>query len=187
MNTPAHAVINLLLLARNPDHRQNGVIVAGALLPDLVIMIFYAWHLLIGTPEYQIWSVEYFDPLWQAWIDGFNSIPILALAILICWHQRSYLWLLFFASMLLHSLGDLPLHHDDGHRHFFPFLDWRFSSPISYWDPAHYGYWVGLFEIACVLGASIYLFRKWASSRPWIGALAVSYLSYGVYVFIVWM
>jgi hypothetical protein len=42
MNTPAHAVINLLLLARKPgqniSHRRSATIIAGALLPDLAII-----------------------------------------------------------------------------------------------------------------------------------------------------
>jgi hypothetical protein len=58
MNTPAHAVINLLLLARKPgqnlSHKRSATIIFGALLPDLVIIVFYAWHLLLGIPESQI-------------------------------------------------------------------------------------------------------------------------------------
>ncbi|MCP4390021.1 MAG: hypothetical protein GY802_17135 [Gammaproteobacteria bacterium] len=38
---------------------------------------------LIGRPESEIWSIEYYRPLWQAWIDAFNSIPIAGLAILL--------------------------------------------------------------------------------------------------------
>ena len=139
MNTPAHAIINLLVLTRDNDHRRATAIMAGAIIPDLVIIVFYAWHLILGTAESQIWSIEYYHPLWQGWIDSFNSVPIIILAMLICWYQRQYLVLALFASMLLHALGDLPFHHDDAHRHFFPLLEWRFSSPISYWDPAHGG------------------------------------------------
>ena len=91
MNTPAHVVVNLLLLTRKPDnqlsHRRCAAIVAGALLPDLVIIVFYGWQLLLGTAESQIWSVEYYRPVWQAWIDSFNSIPLIGLAMLICWQE----------------------------------------------------------------------------------------------------
>jgi hypothetical protein len=40
----------------------------------------------------------------------------------------------------LHSFLDIFTHHDDGPLLLFPF-DWslRFTSPISYWDPEHYG------------------------------------------------
>lgn len=189
MNTPAHVVVNLLLLTRKREtnHRICATIVAGALLPDLVIILFYAWQLLLGTAESQIWSVEYYRPFWQAWIDSFNSIPLIGLAMLICWQTRSYLLLVFFGSMLLHVFGDLPLHHDDAHRHFFPFSDWRFASPVSYWDPAHHGRWFSLIEIFTVVSAAFYMAWRSAPLRPWAAATTMVYLLYWVYVYLVWM
>ncbi len=91
VNTPAHAVIGLLLLSssstkdipRKASHKRSAIIVAGALLPDLAIIFFYAWQLILGTPELQIWSVEYYRPIWQAAIDSLNSIPLICLAMLI--------------------------------------------------------------------------------------------------------
>ena len=191
MNTPAHAVLNLLLLTRrrerNLDHRECGVIIGGAVMPDLAIIVFYGWQLILGRSETQIWSVEYYRPFWQAWIDSFNSIPIVALAMLLSWKARRHLWLLFFCSMMLHLLADLPVHHDDGHRHFFPFSDWRFASPVSYWDPAHYGYWFSLFEIGLVAGASLYMARQRPLIRPWVGATVSVYVAYWIYVLAVWV
>ena len=186
MNTPAHVIINLLLLSRKPDHRRSAIIVAGALLPDLAIIVFYGWHLLLGTNESQIWSVEYYRPLWQGGIDIFNSIPLISLAMLLSWYARQYLLLIFFSSMLLHVFGDLPLHHDDAHRHFFPFSDWRFESPVSYWDPAHHGAWAGLVEFVSVLAAALWMYWRWALLRPWVAVTTAVYLLYWVYVFMVW-
>ena len=190
MNTPAHAVINLLLLARKPgqnvSHKRSATIIFGALLPDLVIIAFYAWQLLLGTPESQIWSVEYYRPLWQGWIDIFNSIPLIGLAMLISWKTRHYLLLAFFSSMLLHVFGDFPLHHDDAHRHFFPFSDWRFASPVSYWDPAHHGQWASLIEFTGVIAAAAFMYWRYALLRPWVAATTVVYLLYLIYVFVVW-
>ena len=88
--------------------------------------------------------------------------------------------------MLLHSLGDFPLHHDDAHRHFFPFSDWRFISPISYWDPAHYGNWASLLEIFAVLAISIFLYCRQALLRVWIITGLVVYGAYWIYVLLVW-
>jgi hypothetical protein len=149
-------------------------------------MVFYAWHLLLGTPESQVWSVEYYRPIWQALIDCFNSIPLICLGMLISWKTRHYLLLAFFSSMLLHVFGDLPLHHDDAHRHFFPFSDWRFASPVSYWDPAHHGQWASLAEIVAVLAASVFMYRRYLLLRPWVAATTLIYLLYWVYVYIVW-
>ena len=187
MNTPAHAVVNLLLLSRNGGQARVSAIVAGALIPDLAIIGFYAWQLVRDTPESVIWSVEYHQPFWQGLIDSFNSIPLILLAILACALARRPLALAFFASMLLHCLGDLPLHHDDAHRHFFPFSDWRFASPVSYWDPAHHGALASLAEIAAVLAASAFLYWRRPPLRRWIVALLSIYLLYWGYVLTFWM
>lgn len=187
MNTPAHVAINLLLLSRAPNHRKTAFIVCGALIPDLAIIVFYAWQLILGTPENVIWSVEYYRPLWQGWIDIFNSIPIVSLAILICWYSRQYLLLVLFSSMLLHIFGDLPLHHDDAHRHFFPLLEWRFESPVSYWDPAHHGHWASLFEFLAVVTASAIMYWRTPLLRRWVMVIFAIYLLYWGYVYLVWM
>lgn len=186
MNTPAHAIINLLVLSRNPDHARTTAILGGALLPDLVIIGFYAWQLAIGTPENQIWSIEYYRPLWQGWIDSFNSIPLILLGMLLSWHTRHYFLMALFSSMLLHVGGDLPLHHDDAHRHFFPFFDWRFASPVSYWDPQHHGLWASLVELIVTLSASAYMIWRQPLLRPWIIVLVGIYLIYLGYVIVVW-
>ena len=57
-------------------------------------------------------------------------------------------------SMVGHSLLDLPVHNDDAHRHFFPFSNYRFISPFSYWDPNHYGRIVAFVEMALVLAVN---------------------------------
>ena len=187
MNTPAHAVLNLLLLARDKDHRVKAAVVGGALIPDLAIVVFYAWQLLLGTAENQIWSQEYYRPIWQAWIDVFNSVPLIVLAMLLCWHFRRYVLLALLASMLLHVFGDLPLHHDDAHRHFFPFSDWRYSSPISYWDPEHYGNQASLVEFSLVFAAAIFMYLRHPATRPWVSAIVAIYLVYWLYVYLVWI
>jgi hypothetical protein len=187
MNTPAHAVINLLILSRGCGHRHSAAIVGGALIPDIAIILFYAWHLALGTAEAEIWSLEYYRPLWQGWIDSFNSIPLIALAILICWRVRQYLMLLFFTSMLLHVFADLPLHHDDAHRHFFPLSDWRFASPVSYWDPAFHGERASLVEFVVVMAASLFMYQKQPHLRNWVMVTVAVYLVYWIYVYLVWM
>ena len=180
-------MINLVLMAREPAHHKTGAIVLGALVPDLVIIVFYAWHLLLGTSEEQIWSTEYYRPVWQNWIDAFNSIPLIALAMVLCWRVRQPLLFAFCASMLLHAFGDLPLHHDDGHRHFFPISDWRFVSPVSYWDPAHHGTWASVVEIVAVVTAGAWLYRYDRLFRPWVLTGFAIYAGYWGYVALVWL
>lgn len=50
-------------------------------------------------------------------------------------------WLVWFAlAAAFHTAVDILTHHTDGPLLFFPFdFSTRFASPVSYWDPDHYG------------------------------------------------
>lgn len=164
MNTPAHAVLNLWVLGRQDRPQTALPIVIGSILPDVPILLFYAWAKLVqGLPEREIWSRAYFA--WQGrWlIDLFHSLPLTLAALLLAWRFAGPRLTGFFAGMVLHIPGDFFLHHDDAHRHFFPFSDWRFHSPVSYWDPRHYGQIVAPLEILAVLLGCIVLFRRYKS------------------------
>lgn len=53
-------------------------------------------------------------------------------------HTAWYFWL--GCAAMLHTLCDIPLHTTDGPLLLFPLnWDWRFASPVSYWDPRYYG------------------------------------------------
>ena len=191
MTTPAHAALSLIVLGRS---ERNALPVAlGAVAPDAPMLVFYLWERLVrGVSEGRIWSERYFDPGWQVVFDIPSSIPLLALALcilLVLVGRRSTAgripsagvaatppparltaWALFVASMILHALGDLPLHREDAHRHFFPVSDWRFTSPVSYWDPDHYGGYAAVGEVVLVLAVSVFLFRAYRGRGRWIVA-----------------
>ena len=120
---------------------------------------------ILGTSDREIWSAVYFEPQWQAFFDAFNSFPLIGLGALVAWRLRASGCLLFFASMALHCLADLPVHREDAHAHFFPFSSWRFESPVSYWDPAHHGLLFAAAEMLLVVAGTIALSRY--SARPW--------------------
>ena len=163
MNTPAHAVAALALLARGENRRYAWPIFAGATLPDLPIFGFFLWqHFVLAVPGQQIWGTEYFREGWQDLFDAFNSIPIALALVLLATALHKRAAALMAAAMLLHFALDLPLHHDDGHRHLFPFSDWRFASAVSYWDPRHHGVWGAGLEVAVVLASSAALWRRGA-------------------------
>jgi hypothetical protein len=72
-------------------------------------------------------------------------------------------WLYWFLLACgLHSFVDVLTHYDDGPLLFWP-LNWslRFSSPVSYWDPAHYGSIFAPFELALVIALTGYLMLPW--------------------------
>ncbi len=176
MNTPAHAIINLLLFGKRHRKTHSVAIIAGALIPDAPMLGFYLWEKMHGIAEHVIWGTRYYQAAWQGLFNSFHSFPILALATWIAWRTRHSGWAIFFASMFCHSLWDIPVHHSDAHAHFFPLSDYRFISPISYWEPAHFGLWVSALEISIMLLGSIYLLRSSQSivkTRWVIGLLSV--------------
>ena len=141
---------------------------------------FYLWQRLIeGHGEASIWSDLYFRPEWQNFFDFFNSVPLILVGLAVAALLRQRASMLFFASMLLHVALDLPFHVEDAHRHFYPLSDWRFESPLSYWDPAHFGGVVAFAEMTLVWTSSALLWRR--SQNRWVRAsLLVLSLLYGV-------
>jgi hypothetical protein len=161
VNTPAHLVINLAVLAGGSRRRRVGWVAAGALLPDLPMVGFFLWErFALGTPDRTIWAQRYFEPAWQSLFDLFNSMPLAAAGLLLALALRRAGPALLFASVLLHCLLDLPLHREDGHRHFFPLSDWRFMSPVSYWDPDHQGAVGSGLETLALCAACALLWRR---------------------------
>lgn len=158
MNTPSHAILNLAVLV---DQQPQAIlpIVVGAVLPDVPMFVLYFWAKKIRRQsERQIWSETFWLPFWQNINHSFHSIPIVLLGIGLSHLAGWPLMKLLFLSALFHCLGDLPLHNDDAHRHFLPFSQYRFISPLSYWDPRCHGRKVALVERLLVLVATFYLF-----------------------------
>ena len=162
-------MLNAAVLGRGRLEDAHGWILAGGLLPDLAMFVFVGWYaFVLGEAPSQIFGVEYFRPGWQLTFDLMNSIPLASAGLALAWWRGSARWSGLFASVILHCLLDLPLHHDDGHRHFLPLSDWRFESPVSYWDAAHLG-WLGAgIEAALATGAGVVLALR--ARQRWIGA-----------------
>ena len=173
MNTPAHAIFNLALLGRKHRPEWNPLIIWGALIPDLAMFGFYALMKFARISESQIWNEEYYRPFWQNLFDVFNSIPLAGAGIAIALYFERKAIALLFVSVILHCLQDLPLHVDDGHRHFWPLSQFRYESVVSYWDPNHYGHIVAPIEFALTGLACAYVFRR-VRSRWTKGLLVAS-------------
>lgn len=155
MKTPSHAIINLAILGRTQHSELNLLIVTGGVLPDIPIFLFYFWaKYVVRLPEATIWSESYYEPFVQNIVALFHSMPLAAIGWLIAYYCGWQNVQILFISMILHSLGDLPVHHDDAHRHFFPFSNYRFISPFSYWDRNHYGAIVSVVEMLLVLAST---------------------------------
>lgn len=119
----------------------------------------------------------YTSPLWVVSHNVLHAPLVLAAGIGATWLGPKRLsplhrWLRWFLlSCALHTLIDTLTHHNDGPLLLFPF-NWtvRFSSPVSYWDPEHYGGIFSVFELALdavLLGylALPRLRRRWSEGR----------------------
>lgn len=161
MNTPAHMALGLALLGRRASRAEWVAIAAGALLPDVILFLRFG---LDG------WRNE---ATLRLLTDVFNSAPVYA-AILVAGVLARRRWLvLLAASALLHVAFDLPLHAGDARAHFWPFTDWRYASPVSFWDHDHHGRIVGLLEgvlFAVCLGVIWRNVRAW-----WARALCLAF------------
>jgi hypothetical protein len=154
------------------------------------MLLFYVYQKLwLDTPERIIWSESYYLAGWQAFFDVFNSLPLMVLAALVAYAMKSPRDVALFASMMIHAFCDLLLHRNDAHRHFFPFLEWRFVSPISYWDPRYYGGVVSSIEVVVVVVGASWLFKQYSGkgARGFLGFILASYALYIVYAFVVWV
>lgn len=171
MNSPTHALLALALLSKRGEPRRNRAVLVGALIPDLVIYLWAPYQIFIkGEPSARIWDVLYFQPPMQTAVALFNSIPIYAALTVLGWVKRGTLWgraLLFFAlAALIHMATDLPVHGHDAYRHFWPFSDFRFYSPISYWERDHHAGWVSAVEVLIAFGSIAVLWRRFP--KRWV-------------------
>lgn len=166
MMTPSHVLIGCGLFARPGARARNWAAALGGLLPDLPMVLLYAYErMVLGLSEQTIWGERYSTDAWQIPVAISHSIPIYALVLAVAIVRNSDALKVYAMATLAHIACDLPLHHDDAHMHFWPFTRWKFISPVSYWDPAHYGHYASLAELAIVLAMIAVLWRRFESPR----------------------
>lgn len=164
MNTPSHFIVTAALrkaLPRVPMVRS--AVLLGSVVPDIPLYLlsfgaFFYFERVLGWSRGQtfrhIYGVLYFEDAGWIAAHSFLHAPFVLLAGLAVAHwaggpwPRLGNWMRWFLyACLLHCVIDVATHFDDGPVLLWPF-DWRFrfSSPLSYWDPAHYGRGFALFE-----------------------------------------
>jgi membrane-bound metal-dependent hydrolase YbcI (DUF457 family) len=136
----------------------------GSMMPDIPLGVLsigatFYYRVILGNQSPDLMETV-LHPLYfnnPFWISAHNLLHApftlgLSLAILWQWRIRPgkvQHWLFwFFSSSAVHAGIDIFTHYDDGPLVFWPF-NWniRFNSPISYWDPAHFGAEFMIFEI----------------------------------------
>ncbi len=178
MNTPAHLLLAAVVFARPGRRKRNAAALVGAFIPDasLYFMVFFN-GIVRGFPTERIFGYSYYHPFWQSIFAVDNSFfvwsGLFTLGLLLRW----FTLVVFAGAGFLHLATDFPLHHDDGRAHFWPATDWIFESPVSYWDPNAYGWFIAPLELALCIGIAAILFRRFEGTKTRIGiALAISVL-----------
>ncbi len=175
MNTPAHVIFAAAAFARPYDRRRTFAAIAGALAPDLSLYLMAATALyILRLPPGYVFDTLYFSDAWQQVFAIDNSFLVWGAAFGLAWALGARNAMVFTASALLHLAFDFPLHHDDGRPHFWPFSDWVFESPLSYWDNAAHAGIVAPIEMGLSLLFCLILMRRFPSwrSRLLIACLA---------------
>lgn len=185
MMTQTHTLVSVAALSRRSMRPgQYWAIAIGSFVPDAVIYGLFVWSKFAGIPEHTLWRETYFaEPMPTLTAIG-NSVPLYASILLISLalfrseaaetKSRTALTsigALFSLAAILHLAGDFPVHVDDAHPHFWPLTGWRFHSPVSYWDPKHYGNLFRWFEVALATSCALIIFRRFKAR--WVRALCV--------------
>jgi len=155
------------------DKQNTRAFIVGGFAPDLGLYVL-TLGAAIFYPLVRDMSVQdamqlafddlfFNDPVWLIVQNTLHS-PVVVVALATAAYLSGRTRVLSFAlGCLLHTIIDIPVHHDDGPLVLFPF-DWdtRITSPVSYWDADHYGAIVGPIDLAITLiGGSYLLFTRW--------------------------
>lgn len=163
MNTPAHLIFGAAAFGRPGDRRVTLAALAGGLAPDVSLYLMAGTALILGHAPAQVFGTFYHSDAWQQVFAVDNSFVLWGLAAAVAVGARSGWAVAFTGAALLHLAFDFPLHADDARMHFWPLSDWVFRSPVSYWDGARGGGWVGPVEQAATLGITILLLVRFRS------------------------
>lgn len=143
----------------------------GGFAPDASVFLMVATARMSSVETPNMWRKPdglYWQEPWQTFSAISNSIPMWLVMALVGFYllrktkykQCGMALLVFGAGALLHVLADFPVHTDDAHVHFWPFTDWRFHSPVSYYQHDHFGNIVGPVEMVADIAMAGFLFWR---------------------------
>ena len=176
MNSPTHSLLALALLSKEGHKKRNWAIFIGSVIPDIAIYIWAPYQKFVNDVSgEEMWGKLYFEPPMQNLIAYFNSVPIYAVLTAIGYAARVKLWgklIMFFGiAALIHIATDLPVHSHDAYKHFWPISDWRFYSPISYYEADLHGRTVSLVETFLAFICMAVLWKRFPAR--WVKAVLV--------------
>ena len=180
MMTHSHLLVGAALFAGKGWRGAGAAALAGALVPDLDVATMWLVERAQGVSS----CVIFRDRFWQSpWVEVqgiVNSAPLWAALTVLGFLLRrriGFALLAFAAAGFLHVIADFLLHADDARAHWRPFTKWRFYSPVSYWDPAHFGHIAGMIEALLGLTLVGVIWRRFTGRRARValGCVAALY------------
>jgi hypothetical protein len=163
VHTPAHMLMGAALYGRRqPKLAWAGLV--GGLLPDVPMFLMFAAAKLAGSDAHEIFEEAYFSIRWQVANGVGHSLLLwpLLLGLGLGLRARSAarsasILIAFAAAGLTHSIVDFLCHREDAHMQFWPLSSWRFISPLSYYDPAHFGRVFMIGETGAAIACAIWI------------------------------
>ncbi len=176
MNTPAHLIVGAAAFGK-PGHRAITLAaLLGALLPDVSLYLMAGVSLFVlQIPPRRVFDELYFSDAWQQVFAVDNSFFLWGAVLVFALWRRLPLLIALTASGLLHLGFDFLLHNQDARMHLWPVSDWKFRSPVSYWQPQYYGAVVAPVERAVSAILGIYLLVR--HRDLWLRAIFVMLLA----------
>jgi len=131
--------------------------VLGSVLPDIINLFAIGVNFVLYGFNWQ----TYVAPVMPTWTLVFNYaahslLVITILGIILFVVARSLLPLCY--GLGFHALLDYMTHHTDAYPPFYPLSEWKFVSPISYWEDAYYSNEVMLIHLVLATFVIGYLF-----------------------------
>ncbi len=193
MHTQTHVIMGAALGGRVPRNAWAGAL--GGILPDVPMLLTVLVLKIAAIPDPVIYGILYWQEWWQIANAIGHSVFLWGGLFLFAFVMRERLsataaaidrWgaaMVLAGSGLLHTAIDFLCHREDAHMSFWPLTRWKFMSPVSYWDGAHYGHVFALFETALGLVLVTLLFRRFAGHwlRLALGLAMLLYLAVPAY------
>lgn len=161
MNTPAHMIVGMAAFGRPGQPAVTAAALLGSFLPDLSLYAMVLWARFVNdVPARTIFREYYYSDQWMAVFAVDNSFFIWGAVLGLAVWRRSAVLVALSGAGVLHLIFDFMLHNEDARPQFWPLTDWKFLSPISYWDRSHFAAIVGPAEvILCVVLSAWMMFR----------------------------
>ena len=165
MNTQSHVLMGAYFFGKGVPMAATVGAIGGAL-PDLPMLSIVLFLKANGHSNSEIFEQMYWQDWWQitnAIAHSFFLWGGLLLTALLMRQSQNEFWSLanvFAAAGFLHCCVDFWVHREDAHMHFWPLTRYKFMSPVSYYDPVHYGQYCSLFEAALGLFMCVGLMRQ---------------------------